>query len=269
MIATWKESCGNAVADNSDHLLAHTLADEAAIKLRLLRQQPGVADTDRGVAGDRSSGQHILVRLADERPGDAVLMEDAPHHDARLSADRVWIIDPLDGTREFAERDRTDWAVHVALCEGGVITAAAVALPAIETVISTASLPSQPRDEPRDDTRLRIVVSRSRPPAFASALASALDADVVPLGSAGFKTASVIAGDNDMYVHAGGQYEWDTAAPAGVALAVGLHASRIDGSPLRYNQPDPWLPDVLMCRPSLASTVLGMIARLTQAERAV
>ena len=195
-----------------------------------------------------------MSELATSRPGDYVLSEEAAGDPARLSATRVWIVDPLDGTREYSE-GRDDWAVHVALVVDGQPVAGAVALPGLGSVLSTGTplpLPA-PRHGP-----LRVVVSRTRPPAVAEAVGKALDAELVPMGSAGAKVATVIRGETDVYVHAGGQYEWDSAAPVAVAIAAGLHASRLDGSPLRYNQPNPWLPDLVICRLDLAEAVLAV-----------
>ncbi len=165
---------------------------------------------------------------------------------------RVWIVDPLDGTREFSE-GRVDFAVHVALVENGVPTAGAVALPAEHLVLATADPPTVP---PRGQRRLRLLVSRTRPPVEASTVAARLDAELFPMGSAGAKAMAVVRGDGDIYLHAGGQYEWDSAAPVAVALAAGLHATRLDGSVLTYDHADPWLPDLLICRPELAAEVL-------------
>ena len=183
----------------------------------------------------------------------------------------MWIIDPLDGTREFGEAGRTDWAVHVALWERGDLTAGAVALPAAGRVVSTAELraavPPGPGSGDRiPSARLRLLVSRSRPPEFVQRLADQLDAELVPMGSAGAKAAAVIAGEADAYVHSGGQYEWDSAAPVAVARAAGLHASRIDGSSLRYNQADPAIPDILI---SLAGLAPVLLAAISAAQRAV
>jgi len=207
----------------------------------------------------------IKYLLADARPEDAVLSEEGIDDPERLSAHRVWIVDPIDGTREFAEAGRVDWGVHVALWEGGRpgagpgdLFAGAVALPAEDLVFSTAEPPVVPPPVP--GARLRMVVSRSRPPALVQQVATALDMDVVPHGSAGAKVMEVVRGRADAYLHAGGQYEWDSAAPVAVARAAGLHASRIDGSPLRYNRPDPSLPDILICRPALAGAMLEAIA---------
>jgi 3'(2'), 5'-bisphosphate nucleotidase len=174
-----------------------------------------------------------------------------------LTSDRVWIIDPLDGTREYGMPGRGDWAVHVALWERGAgITSAAVAQPALDVVYASDTVRAGTRPRPR----LRFLVSDSRPPEWAAPVASSLDATLAPMGSAGAKAMAVVRGDADAYLHGGGQWEWDSAAPVGVALAAGLHASRIDGSPLEYNSAHPYLPDLLICRAELASRLLKAIA---------
>ncbi|HMC39276.1 MAG TPA: 3'(2'),5'-bisphosphate nucleotidase CysQ [Acidimicrobiales bacterium] len=207
-----------------------------------------------GAAGDRRSNELILRRLEAERPGDAVLSEESADSPARLAAERVWIVDPLDGTREYGMPGRADWAVHVALWEAGRgITAAAVAQPALSAVYASdegSPVASEARDQPV------ILVSDSRPPDFAPAVASAVGGEVRPLGSAGAKAMAVLRGEADAYLHAGGQWEWDSAAPVGVLQAAGFHTSRIDGSELLYNQAHPYLPDLLMCRPELAGPLL-------------
>jgi 3'(2'), 5'-bisphosphate nucleotidase len=215
---------------------------------------PAVLKTE----GDRTANEFILGRLAELYPSDAVLSEESPDSAARLSAARVWIVDPLDGTREFGEPDRTDWAVHVALVLDGDLVAGAVALPAQGVTLSTSDPPPTP---PAPGGRVRLLVSRTRPSEHASALAAQLGADLVPMGSAGAKVAAVITGHGDVYAHSGGQYEWDSAAPVAVARAAGLHTSRIDGSPLVYNQRDVLLPDLLVCRPELADAILDFISR--------
>jgi 3'(2'), 5'-bisphosphate nucleotidase len=187
-----------------------------------------------------------------------VLSEESADDDRRLGASRVWIIDPLDGTREFAEEGRTDWAVHVALVIRGIELVGAVALPAEGVVLSTRPAPTLPPPRPG---RFRVVTSRTRMPAAASKVAEALDADLVPLGSAGAKTMAVVRGHVDAYAHAGGMYQWDSAAPVAVAIAAGLHVSRVDGSPMVYNGPEVWLPDVLVCRPELAATCLEALTQ--------
>jgi len=240
---------------SDDHALARDLAAEAGRRLLALRARPAHAD-DLRKAGDRRSHEFLAAELARERPDDAVLSEEGRDDPARLSSDRVWIVDPLDGTREFGEPGRTDWAVHVALWERGVLTAGAVALPAQGDMLSTAEPPPPPLVTHRP---LRVVVSRTRPPAFLQRLSAAAGATLVPLGSAGAKAAAVLRGQADAYVHDGGQYEWDSAAPVAVALAAGLHASRIDGSELVYNQADPLLPDILICQAALASVLLEAI----------
>jgi 3'(2'), 5'-bisphosphate nucleotidase len=239
----------------SDDALARDLAVAAGERLLALRAGGGDPDSLRR-AGDRQSHEFLMAELGRLRPADAVLSEEGKDDAARLSAGRVWIVDPLDGTREFGEPGRTDWAVHVALWEAGELTAGAVALPAQGKVLSTADPipPVQAADQP-----LRLLVSRSRPPEFVQRLGERLGAVLVPLGSAGAKAAAVITGEADAYVHSGGQYEWDSAAPVAVAVSAGLHASRIDGSKLAYNQASPSLPDILICRAAIAALLLETI----------
>jgi 3'(2'), 5'-bisphosphate nucleotidase len=242
---------------SADDRLAADLAAEAGRRLLVLRAEGGDAGALRR-DGDRRSHEFLTTELARLRPGDAVLSEEGADDPARLRATRVWIVDPLDGTREFGEPGRTDWAVHVALWEQGELTAGAVALPAQDKVLSTADPQAPPAPAPSG--RLRFLVSRTRPPEFAVRLAEKTGAELVPLGSAGAKAAAVICGDADAYVHSGGQYEWDSAAPVAVAVAAGLHASRIDGSKLLYNQTPPSVPDILICRAAIADTLLEAIS---------
>ncbi len=240
---------------DDEHRAAARLADEAGALLLDLRAriEPG---RERGAEGDRGSHQLLMRRLAEQFPDDRIRSEEAEQSEALPDeSGRVWIIDPLDGTREFSE-GREDWAVHVALAIDGDPVVGAVALPAIGTVLSTGD-PPRPGD-PLEPPRL--VVSRSRPPAFVPLVAGALGATTVPMGSAGAKIAAVIRGEAEVYVHAGGQYEWDSAAPVAVARAGGFHASRLDGSPLRYAQPDPWLPDLVVCHPAFTDAVLAALA---------
>lgn len=241
----------------SDHELAGRLATEAGALLLDVRAELAQASADeRKAAGDKRSHDFLLAALTAERPDDAVLSEEGVDDPVRLSARRVWIVDPLDGTREFSELGRTDWAVHVALWEAGELVAGAVALPAqgITLVTPTVVAPPAGPDAPR------VVVSRTRPPAIALEVKDALDGTLVEMGSAGAKVASVVQGLSDVYVHAGGQYEWDSAAPVAVARAAGLFTSRLDGSPLVYNQRDSKLPDLIVCRPELADAVLAVTA---------
>jgi 3'(2'), 5'-bisphosphate nucleotidase len=254
-----------------DHALAANLAEQAGRLLVELRARGGDPDALKN-AGDRSSHEYLMAELAKARPDDAVLSEEGIDSKERLSAERVWIVDPLDGTREFGEQGRTDWAVHVALWERnngdagavGELTAGAVALPAQETVLST--LPTlDVAQRPGAERRLRLVVSRTRASQLVKDVAQLLDADLVPCGSAGAKAATVITGQNDVYLHSGGFYEWDTAAPVAVARAAGLHVSRIDGSDVLYNQENPLLPDILVCRPAIASQLLDAIREATHA----
>lgn len=241
----------------SDARLAAELAYLSGELLLTLRASSGLEGKELGKRGDADSNVLLLRELADARPNDAVLSEESADSPARLSAERVWIIDPLDGTREYGMAGREDWAVHVALWQSGVgITAAAVAQPSLHVVYANDNAFLGQRAE----TRRRFLVSDSRPPAFAARVAAALDADLTPMGSAGAKAMAVLRGDADAYLHAGGQWEWDSAAPVGVALAAGLHASRIDGSPLAYNSAHPYLPDLLICRPELAEPLLREIA---------
>ena len=241
-----------------DHALARRIADETGQLLVELRAARTDVWPDRLRAeGDRRAHLRILEILTDVRPDDAVLSEEGYDDRNRLGSERVWVVDPLDGTREFGERGRTDWAVHIALVEGGGVTAGAVALPALGETFATDVPPVVP---PVGDRRLRVVTSRSRLPHLSYTVAEALDADLVPMGSAGAKAMAVVRGDVDVYAHAGGMYEWDSAAPVAVAASAGLHVSRIDGSPLRYNRADPWLPDLLICRPELAATALEAAA---------
>jgi 3'(2'), 5'-bisphosphate nucleotidase len=247
---------------SQDAALARAAADAGGIALTGLR---AITSSEvLGGLGDALSHETILRVLEDARPEDAVLSEEATDDRVRLSANRVWIVDPLDGTREYAEVCRIDWAVHVALWSGGRLVAGAVALPGVGVVIATDDPPRVPAAVHR---RCRIAVSRTRPPSFVAALAQRLDAELVPLGSAGYKIAAVIRGEVDAYVHGGGQYEWDSAAPVAVACSAGLHASRLDGSPLVYNSPDPLLPDLLVCRPELAAALLDGTATAMAGER--
>ncbi|HEY7054518.1 MAG TPA: 3'(2'),5'-bisphosphate nucleotidase CysQ [Mycobacterium sp.] len=239
----------------SDHQLASQLATDAGRLLLQVREEfASSAPSERKAAGDKRSHDFLMAALATERPGDAVLSEEGVDDPVRLGSERVWIVDPLDGTREFSELGRTDWAVHVALWQTGELVAGAVALPAQGITFATPHVPAPPAPpaEPR------IIVSRTRPPAIALAVRDALDGTLVEMGSAGAKAAAVVQGLADVYVHAGGQYEWDNAAPVAVARAAGLHTSRIDGSALEYNHRDPLLPDVLICRPELADMVLAV-----------
>jgi 3'(2'), 5'-bisphosphate nucleotidase len=282
---------------DDDHALARELAGEAGRRLLELRARGGEPDELRK-AGDRLSHEFLVAALADRRPGDVVLSEEAADDSARLTADRVWIVDPLDGTKEFGEPGRTDWAVHVALWERsaangtGDLTAGAVALPAQGKVLSTlrpvrwdvepvTTGPMPHRADPAGgeagagggagevggaSARIRIVVSRTRAPRFVQNVSDLIGAKLVPWGSAGAKAAVVVGGEADAYIHGGGFYEWDTAAPVAVARAAGFHASRIDGSGLAYNQADLLMPDILICRLAVAGLLLRAIREVTNAS---
>jgi 3'(2'), 5'-bisphosphate nucleotidase len=241
----------------NDHELAADVARRAGELLVELRASGIDDEKELRRRGDNDSNDVILALLHEHRPDDAILSEESKDDLARLDAARVWIVDPLDGTREFGEPGRVDWAVHVALVEAETPTAAAVALPAQQLVLSTATPPTVAAASPGAP---RVVVSRTRPPELSSFVAERLGAELVAMGSAGAKTMSIILGEADIYAHGGGQFEWDSAAPVGVAASAGLHVSRLDGSPLRYNQADPYLPDLLVCRPELTDAVLEAIA---------
>ncbi len=247
--------------NEQDHELAADLAERAGAALLELREQLTASGADERTIkdeGDRVSHELLMAELAIARPDDAVLSEEARADEiadtARLDAERVWIIDPLDGTREYGE-GRSDWAVHVALVEHGVPTAGAVALPGLGMVLHTGAPPTVPAAP----ETLRVIVSRSRPPAEALAIAEGLSAELVEMGSAGAKAMAIVRGEADVYPHSGGQYEWDSAAPVAVAMAAGLHCTRLDGSPLVYNRQDPYLPDLLICRPEHAEAVLDVV----------
>lgn len=249
-----------------DHTLARSLAATTGQMLTAMRHETaGWAPQDRGLEGDRLAHRYLLDRLTTLRPHDCILSEEGADDPARLESDRVWIIDPLDGTREFSDPERDDWAVHVALWQDGELTAGAVARPALHSTLATDS---PPRSRATPHPGLRIAVSRTRPPSFVDALAARLDARLVPMGSAGAKTAAVVDGSVDAYVHGGGQYEWDSAAPVAVARSAGLHTSRIDGSPLVYNQRDPWLPDLVICTPELAGDLLDALSAAAEMQGA-
>jgi len=244
----------------ADHAAAARIASEAGKLLVETRDNLIRLSVDTWTLrdeGDRRAHDCIVAALHEEFPDDSVLSEEGKDDPSRLSADRVWIVDPLDGTREYSE-GRDDWAVHVALTEGGIATAAAVALPALGRTFCTD--PAAPLPQ-RGDGPPRLVVSRSRPPAAAMIIAQAIEAQLVALGSAGAKAMSILLGQSDIYAHSGGQYEWDNCAPGAVAAAAGLHVSRADGSPMTYNHPDPWLPDLLICRPEYAEVSLTAIQR--------
>jgi 3'(2'), 5'-bisphosphate nucleotidase len=250
---------GSTTIIESDHEVARFAALEAGQALLAFRSDVGFeSPRDLRDGGDRLAHELITSLLAEQRPGDAVLSEEGKDDQQRLTATRVWIVDPLDGTREFGEDGRTDWAVHVALIESGQPIAAAVSLPARDMVMTTFPAPAIPQRAPG---RLRIVVSRSHTPPEAHAIADELDAELVFMGSAGAKTMAVVLGEADAYVHLGGQYEWDSAAPVGVALAAGLRATRADGSQLLYNRASPWLPDQVVCRADLHARVIAALRR--------
>jgi 3'(2'), 5'-bisphosphate nucleotidase len=239
--------------------LAAQLAQEAGEALIAVRRQSVEDPLALRDLGDRTAQDLLARRLAESRPDDAVLSEEAADDPRRLTAPRVWIVDPLDGTREFSEPPRDDWAVHVALWSDGDLVAGAVALPArgvVHRMDRPTPVPARPHSP------IRLAVSRSRPPAFVSALAEHLGAELVPMGSAGVKAMAVVDGTADAYVHSGGQYEWDSAAPVAVARGHGLVTHRLDGSPLSYNAANPYLPDLVIARPDVVGSVMQALAEL-------
>ncbi len=240
-------------AEHRDAARLAEMAGRALVELRA--EAPGTRDI--GAAGDRMAHRLLVDELNRLYPGDDVRSEEGLEHVAGTG--RLWIVDPLDGTREFRQQGRSDWAVHVAMALGGVAVVGAVALPALGLVLSTGEPPVLQHLE--SGTSPRVVVSRSRPPDVAYDVTEAIGGVMVPMGSAGAKIAAVILGAAEVYVHAGGQYEWDSCAPVAVATASGLHASRLDGEPLRYGDPDAWLPDLVVCRPEYAAAVLEVTTR--------
>jgi 3'(2'), 5'-bisphosphate nucleotidase len=243
--------------DHAEAARIATVAGELLVALRTRMVGEGAPAALLKHAGDRDAHDLIMHELAAAFPADAVLSEEGADRAERLTSPRTWIVDPLDGTREFSEHPRSDWAVHVALVVAERVVAGAVALPAMGLTLSTHRPPVLP---PRREGPPRLIVSRSRPPAAAMIIAEALGAELLAMGSAGAKAMAVVLGEADIYAHSGGQYEWDSCAPVAVAAAAGLHVSRIDGSELRYNQADPYLPDLLICRPELAEEALRAVA---------
>ncbi|HEX7753688.1 MAG TPA: 3'(2'),5'-bisphosphate nucleotidase CysQ [Novosphingobium sp.] len=238
----------------TDADLAAHLAEVAGKLLIQVREAEMFSAKALGKAGDATANQFLCHAIAEQRPDDGLLSEESKDTEERLSKSRVWIVDPVDGTREYGEA-RTDWAVHVGLAVDGVASVGAVALPGLGVVLRSDA----PGTVPPAPQRLRMVVSRTRPAAEATAVAETLGAELVPMGSAGAKAMAIVRGEADIYLHSGGQYEWDSCAPVAVALAHGLHCSRIDGSPLVYNQRNTYLPDLLICRKEHAAHVLNLV----------
>lgn len=240
----------------NDHELAVKIADEAGALLLKTRSafSGDAGDKALGDKGDRDANSYILEALRDQRPDDAVLSEESEDDHARLTSRRVWIVDPLDGTREFRE-GRSDWAVHIALSVDGAPTLGAVALPSLGIVMSTLDPPVLPD---LDSGRIRMVVSRTRPSAITLHICEVMGGELLEMGSAGAKAMAVVRGEAEMYAHSGGQYQWDNCAPVAVAAAAGLHVSRLDGSPLIYNGPATSLPDLLICRHEYAEQAISI-----------
>jgi 3'(2'), 5'-bisphosphate nucleotidase len=250
----------NTTATPEDHALATRLATDTGKLLADLRATmvaDGIDPKEMKDAGDQAAHQFIMDTLTAERPDDAILSEEGKDDKARLDAVRTWIVDPLDGTREYSEHPRVDWAVHIALVVDGAPVVGAVALPAEELTLSTDPAPTLPAPH---GPQPRVIVSRTRRPPAAVRLADKLDAEYIEMGSAGAKAMAVVKGQADIYAHSGGQYEWDSCAPVAVALAAGLHCSRLDGSPMVYNNDDVYLPDLLICRPEWTDRCLEILA---------
>jgi len=245
----------------NDEQLALRLAKTAGRILLDLRKMGNASGKALGKAGDAAANEMLCRELRTARPNDALLSEEEKDNLTRLSFGRVWIVDPLDGTREYGE-GRSDWAVHVALAVNGAATVGAVALPGLDIALTSEKpLPLHPANAPP-----RMLVSRTRPAAEAVFVAERLGAELVAMGSAGAKAMAVVRGEADIYLHTGGQYEWDNCAPVAVAAAAGLHVSRVDGSPLHYNNTDPYLPDLLICRKELADRALQLVAQYSAPE---
>jgi 3'(2'), 5'-bisphosphate nucleotidase len=240
----------------NDHELAAHLAQVAGKLLLDVRASGMLTGKALGKAGDETANQFLCHAIREQRPDDGLLSEEEKDNPERLAKSRVWIIDPVDGTREYGEA-RTDWAVHVALSIDGKPEIGAVALPGLDLVLRT----DQPQTLPATAARPRMVVSRTRPAKEAIAVAERIGAELIPMGSAGAKAMAVVRGEAEIYLHTGGQYEWDSCAPAAVALAHGLHVSRIDGSPLIYNQADVYMPDLLICRTEWAERILAYMTQ--------
>ena len=242
-------------SDLTDSELAAHLAEVAGRLLLEVRAAKVFSAKALGQAGDQTANQFLVRAIREQRPDDGVLSEEEKDNFERLAHARVWIIDPVDGTREYGEQ-RSDWAVHVGLAIDGVARVGAVGLPDLGRVLRS----DQPQPLPPAVATPRMLVSRSRPAPEAVAVAAAIGAELVPMGSAGAKAMAVVRGEAEIYLHTGGQFEWDSCAPVAVAAAHGLHVSRVDGSPLRYNQSDTYLPDLLICRPEWADRVIALAA---------
>jgi 3'(2'), 5'-bisphosphate nucleotidase len=243
----------------NDTDLAAQLAHVAGQILLQVRDCGLLSLDSLGKAGDQTANQFLIHAIREQRPDDGLLSEEEKDNAERLSKSRVWIIDPVDGTREYGEA-RTDWAVHVALAVDGVPTIGAVALPDLDLVLRS----DRPLPLPPAPATPRMVVSRSRPAKEAIAVAESIGAELIPMGSAGAKAMAVVRGEADIYLHTGGQYEWDSCAPVAVAAAYGLHLSRVDGSALIYNQRDTYMPDLLICRPEWAARVLALVKEMAR-----
>lgn len=264
---------------NEDAELARTVAQGAGQLLLELRESYGEIEPDdkeRANAlrkeGDRASHEYIAAALSAARPDDAVLSEEGADSDVRLSASRVWIVDPLDGTYEYGQ-NRADFAVHIVLwnTEGQArLEAGVVDLPAQGLTRSVLDLDPQLGELPTNRP-IRIVASRSRPPATLAQTVHHLSGslseagithegvEVVDVGSVGAKVNEILSGRAEAYIHDTGFYEWDVAAPLNVAHHYGLHAEHIDGQPVVFNQMPPYVNNLVVARADLHGFVMDAL----------
>ncbi len=239
----------------SDSRLTNQIAEGCGNILKGVRTSGLLRGLALGDAGDTLAQEWISRVLAQHRPDDGFLSEEDTDDLSRLDKKRVWIVDPLDGTKEFST-GRQDWAIHIALVIDGKPAHAAVGMPDLGVTFKSSEARAVTGPLAR-----RFVVSRNRPPQVASYIAEQMGYTTRGIGSAGAKAMQVLLGDFDGYIHAGGQYEWDQAAPVGVALAAGLWCSRLDGSEITFNQEDTYIPDLLICRPEIKDEVLAHAAQ--------
>lgn len=252
-----------SIVPTNDHRIAANLALRAGQALLEYREaeldKPFYDQWDVRDGGDRLAHELLVDELAGLCPHDIVMSEEGRDNPARLEADRTWIVDPLDGTYDFPFADSIEWAVHVALVEDGLPTAAAVSVPGFDQVFATDSGPCAARGE-RDAP---LVVSGRSNGYFGAEVARALDGGLTACGSSGVKAMLVVAGQVDVYVHGSGLYEWDVCAPAAVAEAAGLVVTDIHGDEIRYNKPDPVVGGFVVSRPEFAditrSTLDGLL----------
>lgn len=262
----------------NDSELSRDVAIEAGRLLLDLRAtygdlDPADVDTANRLRKEADRASHLLIadRISAARPDDVILSEEGKDDPARLVADRVWIVDPLDGTFEFGQ-GRSDFAVHIVLWvrdalspTGARLVASTVELPAqglTRTDIDTPDVSfALPTDRP-----IRIVASRSRAPKWLPDAVAVLadrmgrEVEVIDVGSVGAKVNEILCGRADAYVHDTGFYEWDVAAPYAVAHRYGLHASHVGGEPIRFNQDPPYVTSLLVSIPTLLDDLTSVFA---------